>query len=169
MTVEISVSAILHRMKSELRIVLQLISKALRITRLQDLPRTAPGQAAFHQSAGTPEQGSEAPRRCRRHLPQRRQHHPPRRCRPARAKRRIPAPAPLHADRGHGSARNANHRGGSAATDYTQGRLKMPPAGHNRIYTTLTDTTPDCAPAISCTLSVPGKMDAITSFARERR
>ena len=28
---------------------------------------------------------------------------------------------------------------------------------------------PDCAPAISCTLSVPGKMDAITSFARERR
>ncbi|WP_446652101.1 hypothetical protein, partial [Blastomonas sp.] len=32
---------------------------------------------------------------------------------------------------------------GSAATDYTQGRLKMPPAGHNRIYTTLTDTTSD--------------------------
>ncbi|MFZ5744462.1 MAG: tetratricopeptide repeat protein, partial [Pseudomonadota bacterium] len=41
----------------------------------------------------------------------------------------------------HGGARHTNNRGGSAATDYTKGRLKMLPAGHNRIYTTLTDTT----------------------------
>ncbi|WP_216651049.1 hypothetical protein, partial [Novosphingobium sp. SG751A] len=29
--------------------------------------------------------------------------------------------------------------GGSAATDYTQGRMKMQPNGHTRFYTTLTD------------------------------
>ncbi|MCM3421304.1 hypothetical protein, partial [Sphingopyxis alaskensis] len=45
---------------------------------------------------------------------------------------------------GHGSARHTNNRGGSAATDYTKGRLKMKPAGHTRIYTTLTDTTLAC-------------------------
>jgi transposase-like protein len=37
-------------------------------------------------------------RRCRRHLPERGQHHPPRRRRSARAERRIPTPTPLHAD-----------------------------------------------------------------------
>ncbi|MFN3797426.1 MAG: hypothetical protein ACK4S5_08080, partial [Sphingobium yanoikuyae] len=30
---------------------------------------------------------------------------------------------------------------GSAATDYTQGRLKMQPDGQHRNYTTLTDVT----------------------------
>ncbi|MGE6695669.1 hypothetical protein ACQKE8_24835, partial [Sphingobium limneticum] len=39
--------------------------------------------------------------------------------------------------------------GGTAATDYTQGRLKMQPSGHTRFYTTLTDATasPDLAHA----------------------
>jgi hypothetical protein len=43
------------------------------------------------------------------------------------------------------AARHTNHRGGSAATDYTQGRLKMQPDGHTRIYTTLTDATAEAA------------------------
>jgi hypothetical protein len=42
---------------------------------------------------------------------------------------------------GMAAPRHTNHRGGSAATDYTQGRLKMQPDGHTRIYTTLTDAT----------------------------
>ena len=37
------------------------------------------------QPAGAPEQGGQTPRRCRRHLPQRGQHHPADRRRPARA------------------------------------------------------------------------------------
>jgi transposase-like protein len=52
--------------------------------------RAAPGEVAQHQPARAPEQGSEAPCRCRRHLPERGQHHPPRRRRSARAERRIP-------------------------------------------------------------------------------
>ncbi|MFD1104039.1 IS66 family insertion sequence element accessory protein TnpB, partial [Sphingobium olei] len=42
---------------------------------------------------------------------------------------------------GHGRPCHPNDRGGTAATDYTQGRLKMQPSGHTRFYTTLTDAT----------------------------
>ncbi|MFZ5667797.1 MAG: hypothetical protein ACOY7L_21510, partial [Pseudomonadota bacterium] len=42
---------------------------------------------------------------------------------------------------GHGRPCYTNDRGGTAATDYTQGRLKMQPAGHTQFYTTLTDAT----------------------------
>jgi len=41
---------------------------------------------SLHESLGTLEQGGEAARRCRRHLPERRCHHPPRRCRAAGGK-----------------------------------------------------------------------------------
>ncbi|WP_207212488.1 hypothetical protein, partial [Sphingobium cupriresistens] len=46
----------------------------------------------------------------------------------------------------HGRPCHTNDRGGTAATDYTQGRLKMQPSGHTRFYTTLTDATkyPEC-------------------------
>ncbi|MCT8002201.1 hypothetical protein NZL82_09955, partial [Sphingomonas sanguinis] len=44
---------------------------------------------------------------------------------------------------GHGRPCHTNDRGGTAATDYTQGRLKMQPSGHTRFYTTLTDATLD--------------------------
>ncbi|WP_375189007.1 hypothetical protein, partial [Sphingobium yanoikuyae] len=42
---------------------------------------------------------------------------------------------------GHGRPCHTHNRGGSAATDYTQGRLKMQPDGQHRNYTTLTDVT----------------------------
>ena len=43
----------------------------------------APHQASLDKPARASEQGGEAPRRCRRHLSQRRQHHPPDRSRAA--------------------------------------------------------------------------------------
>ena len=112
-----------------------------RRARLHDLFRAAPRQAAQHQPAGTAQQGGEAPRRRRRHLPQRGQHHPSHRRRTPRAERRVPAPEPLHADRGHGRSRHTTDRAGNAATDYTQGHLNDAARGHTRNYTTLTDTT----------------------------
>jgi len=65
----------------------------------------------------------------------------PDRRRAARTERRVPAPEPLHADRGNGRSRHTTDRGGDAATDYTQGRLIDAARGHTRNYTTLTDTT----------------------------
>ena len=50
-------------------------------------PPGSPDQAAFHQPARTTERRDQAPHRCRRHLPQRGRHHPPRRRNPARAER----------------------------------------------------------------------------------
>ena len=44
--------------------------------RLHGFPGPAPHQAAQHQPAGAPQQGGQAPGRCRRHLPQRGHHHP---------------------------------------------------------------------------------------------
>ncbi|MFZ5703201.1 MAG: hypothetical protein ACOY4P_17785, partial [Pseudomonadota bacterium] len=41
----------------------------------------------------------------------------------------------------HGSPCHTNDRGGSAATDYTQGRLTMQPGDHTPNYTSLTDVT----------------------------
>jgi len=67
------------------------------------------------------------------HLPQRGQHHPSYRRRAPRAERRVPAPEPLHADRGHGRSRHTTDRGGDAAIDYTQGRLNDAARGRTEI------------------------------------
>src|SRR5438045_4459345 len=69
---------------------------------LSRLPRAAPHQSAQHQPARTAQQGSQTPRRRRRHLPQRGRDHPADRRGVARAKRRMAAATPLYAGRGDG-------------------------------------------------------------------
>ena len=61
--------------------------------------------------------------------------------RPARGQRRVAAPAPIHAGRGHGRPEPTSDRGGKAASDYTEGRLIMTARDHTQNYTTLTDAT----------------------------
>jgi putative transposase len=73
-----------------------------RRARLHRLPHPAPHEVTLDQSARAAEQGGQATRRRRRHLPQRGQHRPPRRRRAPRTERRVAASAPLHADRRHG-------------------------------------------------------------------
>src|SRR4051795_960203 len=72
------------------------------------LPGPAPGQVAQYELAGAPQQGSEAPRRCGRHLSVRVVHLTTDRRRAVGGQRRMAAAAPLHADRGHGRANVAN-------------------------------------------------------------
>ena len=105
-----------------------------------DFPAQHRTKLHSHQPAGTSEQGGQAPRRCRRHLPQRAVHHPPDRCRPARAQRRVAAPAPLHADRG----RNGRHMPPLTLVPSqiaTVGRMTNGHLNSTRISTTLTDVT----------------------------
>ena len=62
-----------------------------------DFPAQHRTKLHSHEPAGTPEQGGQAPRRRRRHLPLRSLDHPPDRRRAARGQRRVAAAAPLHA------------------------------------------------------------------------
>ena len=69
------------------------------------------------------------------HLPQRGQHHPPDRCRPARTERRVAAPVPLYADRRHGRTSTAIDRRRSCETStyggLTNGHLFANPFFHH--------------------------------------
>ena len=63
--------------------------------------------------------------------PQRREHHPPDRRRPAGGQRRVAAPAPLHAGRGHGRTRHTAARGGKHTPHHTPRRVTD---GHPILY-----------------------------------
>jgi putative transposase len=89
---------------------------------LHGLPGAAPHQVALDEPARAAEQGGQAARRRGRHLPRREVDRAPDRRRAAGAERRVAAPAPLHAGRGHGGAPAARYRGRSTQTS-TQGRL----------------------------------------------
>ena len=95
-------------------------------------PRQHRTKLHSHQPARAPEQGGQAPRRRRRHLPQRGLHHPPDRRRPARAERRVADPAPLHAGR---SLRPDRHRGDRSPSQHNrQGRLTMHLRPHRKLH-----------------------------------
>ena len=89
---------------------------------LHDVPAAAEDQAAFDETAGTIEQGGQAPRRCRRHLSLGSLHHPPHRRRPARCQRRMAVAASIHGRGGHGrDAQPAAHKRNTATS--TKGRM----------------------------------------------
>jgi putative transposase len=69
-----------------------------------DFPEPHRSKIAQHQPARAAQQGSQAPGRRGRHLPQRSRNHSADRRGIARAKRRVAAAAPLHAGRSHGRA-----------------------------------------------------------------
>jgi len=104
------------------------------------LPGAAPNQAPQNQPARATEQGGQTPRRCRRHLPERGQRHPIDRCCPVGTKRRVDAPAPLHADRGMAELTPA-----TIDSEPTKLRPKaarpMATSSSTPIYPTLTDVT----------------------------
>src|SRR5690348_1820336 len=79
--------------------------------------------------------GSKATGRRRRHLPERGQYHPADRCGPARAERRMAAPAPLYADRGNGRTYTAADRCRRGETStyggLIDGHLKLHPDLHH--------------------------------------
>ena len=81
------------------------------------------------------EQGGETPRRCRRHIPQRRLNYSTNRCCAARGQRRMAASAPLHADRGYGRTHTAPDRRRSTPTlhrsSLTGGHLIHTPNFHH--------------------------------------
>jgi hypothetical protein len=68
----------------------------LAVDALQRSAQRARGAGDRHL-VGTPQRRDQAPHRGGRHLPQRGRHHPPGRCDPARAERRVGGAAgPLH-------------------------------------------------------------------------
>src|SRR5215204_5400651 len=110
------------------------------------LPGPAPGQVAQYELAGAAQQGSEAPRRCGRHLPVRVVHLTTDRRRAVGGQRRMAAAAPLHADRGHGRANVADRdrrRGYTrrAHPSYTPGRMTDGHLSPKPIPTILSDAT----------------------------
>ncbi|WP_374140095.1 hypothetical protein, partial [Sphingomonas sp.] len=70
---------------------------------------------------------------------------------------------------GHGRPCYTNDRGGTAATDYTQGRLKMQPAGHTQFYTTLTDATSSQSDEQREAMFVCATRATVASFVMHRR
>src|SRR3954469_14719794 len=110
------------------------------------LPGPAPGQVAQYELAGAPQQGSEAPRRCGRHLSVRAVHLTTDRRRAVGGQRRMAAAAPLHADRGHGRANVANRDRGRdysrrAHPSDTPGRITDGHLSPKPIPTILSDAT----------------------------
>ena len=69
------------------------------------------------------QQGDQAPRRRRRHLPLRGVDHTARWRRAAGGQRRLAAPAQIYAGRGHGRTRHPPARGGLHTSDHTRSRL----------------------------------------------
>ena len=63
---------------------------------LHGLPQGAPPEIALNEPDRTPPCRDQAPNQRRRHLPQRGRHHPPRRCDPARAERRMGRRKEIH-------------------------------------------------------------------------
>jgi len=94
----------------------------------------------------------EAPRRCRRDLPERSLHHAPDRCRALRAERRMADRQPIH----DGRSLRPDRQGGDRphSQHHNESRLIMP-SGHPENYTTLTDATGDANTSRSCGCSRP--------------
>ena len=115
---------------------------------LHGLPRAAPRQAAQHKPARALEQGGQTPRRCGGHLPVGTVDPAADRRGAAGAERRVAAPAPLHAGRGHGRTDPAHHRRRGHVPpvnpDHTQGRMIQGHPTLHRNYTSLTDAIPCC-------------------------
>ena len=97
--------------------------------------RPSTGPSCTAPTRWNAEQGGQTAGRCRRHLPQRGQHHPADRRGAARTERRVAAPAPLHADRGDGRTYTAADRRRSGKTSthggLTNGHLKLHPNLHH--------------------------------------